>query len=152
MFPSCLRGLGPPRWPCGEGGDQGIVRRSRKAVRQMPERQVDHIAVMRVLFARGLRQVEPEAMDELHIVLSELGRVRSKIKDVCPAVRSDDTEAECPPRPVRHLFPGVAEPSGLFRRREHCGAAGGAGQTARPRLGTGAEPAAADTPLPCHRS
>src|SRR5215510_7270285 len=63
-------------------------------------------------------------MDELNIVLSELGSVCPKVKDVCPAVRSDDTKAECPPWPVRHLFPGMAEPSGLLRWREHCGAAG----------------------------
>ena len=100
------------------------MRWSRQVVRQMLERQVDHVAVVRVLFARGLRQVEPEAMDELNIVLSELGRVRPKVKDVGPAVRSDDAKAELTPWPVRHLFPGVAEPSGLLRRRQHCGAAG----------------------------
>src|SRR5215471_9893072 len=90
----------------------------------MPQRQVDHVTVVRVLFARGLRQVEPEAMDELNIVLSELGGVRPKVKNVCPAVRSDDAKAELTPWPIRHLFPGVAEPSGLLRWREHCGAAG----------------------------
>ncbi len=120
MFPSRLRRPGPPRLPCGKGGDQGIVRWSRQVVRQMLERQVDHVAVVRVLFTRGLRQVEPEAMDELNIVLSELGRVRPKVKDVGPAVRSDDTKAELTPRPVRHLLPGAAEPSGLLRWRQHC--------------------------------
>ena len=124
MSPSCLRGLGPPRWSRGKGGDQGIVRWSRKVVRQMRERQVDHIAVVRVLFARFLRQVEPEVMDELDIVLSKLGSVRPKVKDVCPTVRSDDAKAELPPRPVRHLLPGAAELSGLLHGRQHRGAAG----------------------------
>jgi hypothetical protein len=58
----------------------------------MPQRQVDHVAVVRVLFARGLRHVEPEAMDELNIVLSKLGRVSAKVKDVCPIVRSDNAK------------------------------------------------------------
>src|SRR6516164_947841 len=101
-FPSCLRagaaivsdflqGPGLSQWPCGKGGDQGIVRRTRQVVCQMPERQVDHVTVVRVVFARRLRQVEPEAMDELDIVFSKLGSVCSKVKDVCPAVRRDDT-------------------------------------------------------------
>ena len=121
---SCLRGPSPPRWPCGKGGNQGIVLLSRQVVRQMPQCQVDHIAVVRVLLARRLGQVEPEAMDQLDIVLRELGRVRPEVKDVCPAVRGDDTEAEGPPRSVRHLFPGLAEPSGLFHWRQHGRAAG----------------------------
>src|SRR5262245_8908598 len=122
MFPLCLRagavvvpGLlrrpDRPCWPRSEGGDQGIVRWFRKVVCQMPECQVDHVAVVRVLFARCLREVEPEAMDQLNIVFSELGRVRPKVKDVGPAVRSDDAKAELTPRPVRHLFPGMAEAS-----------------------------------------
>src|SRR5712691_4606981 len=90
----------------------------------MPQRQVDDVTVVRVLFARCLRQVEPEAMDELDIVLSELGSVRPKVKDVCPAVRSDDAKAELTPRSVRYLLPGAAELSGLLHRRQHRGAAG----------------------------
>src|SRR5438445_9046080 len=103
VLPGRLRSPGPPRWPRGKGGDQGIVRRSRQVVRQMRQRQVDHVAVVRVLFTRRLRQIEPEAMDQLNIILSELGRVRPKVKDVCPAVRSDNAKAQLTPRSVRHL-------------------------------------------------
>src|SRR5215510_7697834 len=77
VVPSLLREPGPPWGPRRKGGDQGLVRRSHQVVRQMPEREVHDIAVVRLLFARGLRQVEPEAMDELHILLRQLGRVRS---------------------------------------------------------------------------
>jgi hypothetical protein len=90
----------------------------------MPQRQVDHVAVVRILFARGLRQVEPEAMDELHVVLGELRSVGSKVKHVGLAVRTNDAKAELTPRPVRHLFPGTAELCGLRHRRQHRGAAG----------------------------
>jgi hypothetical protein len=95
------------RWRLGYGA------LARQVVRQMPQRQRDHVVVVRVLFARDLRQVEPEAMDELNIVLSKLGYVRAKGKDVCPAVRSDNAKAELTPRPVRHLLPSAAEPSVL---------------------------------------
>ena len=57
--------------PRGEGRDQSVVRRPRQVLRQMPECQVDHVAVVRMLFARGLRQVEPKAMDQLDIVFRE---------------------------------------------------------------------------------
>src|SRR5262245_40907972 len=123
-MPGLLQGPGLPWWPHGKGRDQSIVRRSRQVVRQMPQRQVDHVAVVRVLFTRGLRQVEPEAMDELNIVLSEMRSVCPEVKDVRPAVRRDDTIAELSPWPIRHLLPGVAEPSGLLRWRQHRGASG----------------------------
>ena len=90
----------------------------------MPQRQVDDVAMVRALFARGLRQVEPEAMDQLHIVLGKLGGVGPKVKHVCLAVRTDDAKAELTSWPVRHTFPRTAELSGLLRWRQHRGAAG----------------------------
>src|SRR5262245_64096343 len=81
VMPSLLQGPGLPWWPHGKGRDQRIVRWSRQVVRQMPQRQVDHVAVVRMLCARCLCQVEPEAMDELHIVLSEMGSVRPEVND-----------------------------------------------------------------------
>ena len=121
-MPGLLQGPGLPWWPHGKGRDQSIVRRSRQVVRQMPQRQVDHVAVVRVFFARCLRQVEPEAMDELNIVLSEMGSVRPEVKDMRLAVRRNDAIAELTPWPIRHLPPDAAEPSGLLRWRQHRGA------------------------------
>ena len=135
MFPSCLRsgavvvpvpllGLYPSHWSRSKGGDQSIVRWSCKVVRQMPQRQVDDIAVVRALFARCLRQVEPEAVDQLHIVLGELGSVGPKVKDVRLAVRGDDAKAELPPGSVLYTFPGVAELPGLLHWSQHRRTAG----------------------------
>jgi hypothetical protein len=50
-LPVLLLSLWPPRDSRGKAGDQGIVRRSLQVIRQMPERQVDDVAVVRVLFA-----------------------------------------------------------------------------------------------------
>src|SRR5436853_63549 len=44
-----------------------------------PEREVDDVAVMKVLVAGSLAQFEPELMDQRDVVLVELGRVRPEI-------------------------------------------------------------------------
>ena len=135
MFPSCLGsgavvvpvpllGLYPSHWSRSKSSDQGIVRWSREVVRQMRQRQMDDVTVVRALFARCLREVEPEAVDELNIVLGELGGVGPKVKDMRLAVRGDDAKAELTPWPVRHLLPGTAELPGLCHWRQHCGATG----------------------------
>jgi hypothetical protein len=54
VVPILRQGRGLPQWPRGKGCDQGIVRWSHKVIRQMRQRQVHDVAVVRMLFVRCL--------------------------------------------------------------------------------------------------
>ena len=61
------------RWAVDrEGRQQFRALRSREVFRQMGECQTDHVAVVRLVFARLAGQVEPEAMDQIDIGIAEL--------------------------------------------------------------------------------
>src|SRR5215471_16629433 len=85
---------------------------------------MDDVTVVRMLFARSLGQIEPEAMNPLNIFLYEVGCVRPEQKPVRLPLWIHDPEAELPPRVVGQLLPGPTEAPGLLRWRHHGGEPG----------------------------
>jgi len=91
-----------------------VVRGAGEICFQMRQRQMDDVAVVCMLFARRLGQVEPEAMNALNIFLGEVRCVRSEQKSVRLPLRIHTQSPKPTPSRVASVATCVQRPCDFY--------------------------------------